>query len=678
MDLELSEYERIRADNIARNQEFLKSIGMDEVTTEIAQHQSKSGNKSDPTSRGVSKRKVLAIPVQPARRSSRVTIERLKSEDLSTLSQAEREKKEEELKNLIAAKAAASYAGSIMLENFGGAGDEEKYSRLPETPIPAIPPYNQPQVGDYRDKNGNIDEALIEEEKNSAEYKDWGQPILQSLRTLSIDMNTKQREYTSSEEFLSRMRKLQIASKDVAKVTENRVTSVWIHPATSKLLVAGGDKSGYFGLWDVDATEIEVDQNPENSDDEGNEKEGNRRKRAKTIQHSSQNLSNSPLKTRKYGNRYESNTGVGGVWKYRPHVGAIARIFCYPKSPESIYTVSYDGTVRMLDLHTESFIQKFEAPEGVEDMWFTDACEHMDVHANRHVSTLKSSPLKAVSSKKPSNKSNENQNQSNAENLLYVSRSDGFISLIDFRTSTKKYAWTCDIGYKVQSIQHWPTDENLLLTANAGMGTSSDTDGNNGYSGLLNIWDIRMLYNRSSTKGVPPAVVTFSGHSKSINAAYASPDGNYVLSVSQDSTIRCWAVGDALRAATGVVNESTSPVHKSAPTATKKTQHSTTTVQKIPFNWMNHDNHTGRWLSTFRPIWDPKSPHSFLLGSMGKPRCLELFDIMENQTGSTSKWYTLYNFKGESLASVVSRNAVHPTLDIIAAANSSGRIHVFR
>jgi len=37
----------------------------------------------------------------------------------------------------------------------------------------------------------------------------------------------------------------------VAKVTPSRVFSLAVHPGTSKLLVAVGDKWGALGLWDV-------------------------------------------------------------------------------------------------------------------------------------------------------------------------------------------------------------------------------------------------------------------------------------------------------------------------------------------------------------------------------------------------------------------------------------------
>jgi hypothetical protein len=106
---DLSEYELVRLDNIARNEEFLRSIGMNEVTNSInSQAQALTKAKSGASARGVSRRAAGGSTGNanaiPARRSSRVTLERLKNEDFSLLSSEEREKKEEELRKMQADK----------------------------------------------------------------------------------------------------------------------------------------------------------------------------------------------------------------------------------------------------------------------------------------------------------------------------------------------------------------------------------------------------------------------------------------------------------------------------------------------------------------------------------------------------------------------------------------------
>jgi WD40 repeat protein len=661
---DLSDYELIRAENIARNEQFLREIGMDEVTSELA-----SRTSSEVTKRGVTgKRKAPALP---ERRSSRVTIERLKGEDFSLLPEAERRKKEEELAAMIQAKTAATFSFSSSAE---GGGDDERWTRFSPEPIPALPPYNQPEAGSGR---GEEDDKELEKERASQEFIDWGRPILRTLAQYSTSpllASPSQSRPFSRDAYWSSTRALRTLPADVAKVAENRITAVWVHPSEQRLLVAAGDKSGYLGLWDVDAEDAAGKVGGGGGGGGG----GRGRKGQSALL---------------YGDKYASDCGVGGVFKYRPHVGNVARIFSYPTRPSGIHTVSYDGSVRVLDIESDplkpAFAQRFCAPEGLEEMWFTDACEYMSVHGNAHAASpaRPAKGTKATATADAAGAGAGAGSGTGSQDMLFVSRSDGYVCLIDFRARGGTYAWSFDSGYKVQSVQHWPTDENLILTAHAGKGAAGDA------AGSMNVWDIRKVGGGGSSRkassgaGAISPVLTFSGHSKSINAAYASPDGRYVLSVSQDNTIRCWGgMHEALRtgaeAASGAAKKSAAGGGGGGGGS-----------GGVRFTSKAHDNVTGRWLSTFRPQWDPKHPHAFLLGSMSQPRCLELFEIAEGSEGTKEKETqrpgdsatnitfsiaAAYVMRGDGLNSVVSRNYAHPTQHIIAAANSSGRVHVFR
>lgn len=89
-----------------------------------------------------------------------------------------------------------------------------------------------------------------------------------------------------------------------------------------------------------------------------------------------------------------------------------------------------------------------------------------------------------------------------------------------------------------------------------------------------------------------------------------------------------------------------------------------------PTRRVRHDNHTGRWLSTFMAQWHP-SMDIFVVGSMRKPRAIELFD---------SDGEELRAIEGESLTAVASRCCFHPCQDklILVGGNSSGRVTVVR
>ena len=84
------------------------------------------------------------------------------------------------------------------------------------------------------------------------------------------------------------------------------------------------------------------------------------------------------------------------------------------------------------------------------------------------------------------------------------------------------------------------------------------------------------------------------------------------------------------------------------------TSSSSSSSEKVQSYTTKHDNHTGRWLSTFRPTFDPKRPSSFVVGSMERPRKVEVFSVSDaNSPLSLSLTAAI---KAEFFASVCSRN----------------------
>jgi hypothetical protein len=219
---------------------------------------------------------------------------------------------------------------------------------------------------------------------------------------------------------------------------------------------------------------------------------------------------------------------------------------------------------------------------------------------------------------------------------MYVGNTNGTVGLVDFRSKKNSYEWCYETQHtKVNSVQQHPCDGNLLITS----GMSAN--------GVINIHDLR--------KAGPSwtAVKTLDEHTKSINAAYCSPDGEFIVSVGQDSTIRTW----------------------------KNFQHPD---EEIQWTATRHENHTGRWLSTLKPAFDPKTSATFVLGCMERPRRMEVFspyDTIYDASNPSNNQFSLnlltaiYN---DNLASVCSRNCFHPSLDIIVGGNSSGKVHILR
>ena len=93
--------------------------------------------------------------------------------------------------------------------------------------------------------------------------------------------------------------------------------------------------------------------------------------------------------------------------------------------------------------------------------------------------------------------------------------------------------------------------------------------------------------------------------------------------------------------------------------------------QLRPTHRIQHNNQTGRWLSTFMAKWHP-CEDLFIVGSMQRPRMMEIFD---GNCGELVK-----GVQGEALTAVASRCCFHPSSDklIVAGGNSSGRVTVAR
>ena len=84
----------------------------------------------------------------------------------------------------------------------------------------------------------------------------YGEEFMATLRSLS-DAASSEGDASaalSSDElgYAERMSQLTINEMGVAKVVPEKVYAVAVHPSSSKLLVACGDKRGNLGLWNVD------------------------------------------------------------------------------------------------------------------------------------------------------------------------------------------------------------------------------------------------------------------------------------------------------------------------------------------------------------------------------------------------------------------------------------------
>uniref|UniRef100_A0A3P9IKR3 WD repeat-containing protein 76 n=1 Tax=Oryzias latipes TaxID=8090 RepID=A0A3P9IKR3_ORYLA len=153
-------------------------------------------------------------------------------------------------------------------------------------------------------------------------------------------------------------------------------------------------------------------------------------------------------------------------------------------------------------------------------------------------------------------------------------------------------------------------------------------------SRAVNIYDSRCLKKTKSK-----AVSLLQGHTLGVSSAYFSPcTGNRVLTSCLDNNIRIY---------------DTSAMTSSSPLLTS----------------IRHDMQTGRWLSKLSAVWDPKQEDCFVVGSMMRPRRVQVF----HESGRL-----LHSFMdSENLNTVLSVTAFHPTRNAVLGGNASGRLHVF-
>ncbi|XP_044300806.1 WD repeat-containing protein 76 [Varanus komodoensis] len=186
---------------------------------------------------------------------------------------------------------------------------------------------------------------------------------------------------------------------------------------------------------------------------------------------------------------------------------------------------------------------------------------------------------------------------------LLVGMWDGGVAIVDQRTPGQSSELFADLNSKTRTVHVHPVSRHYFMTAGA-------RD--------VGIYDVRHLKNSGSRP-----VVSLSGHTKSVASAYFSPhSGNRVVTTCADNTLRVFG---------------TSCLSSLAPILTT----------------IRHNNNTGRWLTRFQTVWDPKRDDCFVVGSMSRPRQIQAF----HATGELVHTFS----SDDHLASVCSINAWHPS-----------------
>jgi hypothetical protein len=388
----------------------------------------------------------------------------------------------------------------------------------------------------------------------------------------------------------------------VAKVVPDRIYGMTVHPSREHLLVAAGDKQGYVGLWKVNDDTVKDD----NDDDTTN-----------------------TTKTTTTNN----DTTTPNVHRFKYHSGAAASLQ-WTRNGQSLFSTSYDGTCRMLDMATGTARCIFAASDEDKDesrqtipgygldeghsYWTQFGClDHRQ------------------------------------EDCCFITTSTGRLYHVDSRVNGRAGSVTLNhklSDKKLNSVSLHPNGH-ALVTA--------------GLDGRVCLWDVRTLAARrtksSATTAAQLPIASYHG-TKSINAAFFSPSGRTVVATTMHHRL------DLLRD----FHSATGTVHQAVPS-------------------IRHDNLTGRWLATFHAVWHP-TLDVFGVGSMARPRVVDIYTPATHKSSASNKnsndddhpsapvAFGHQALGGELLTAVASRLAFHPRTDrlVLAGGNSSGRVTIVR
>ena len=219
-----------------------------------------------------------------------------------------------------------------------------------------------------------------------------------------------------------------------------------------------------------------------------------------------------------------------------------------------------------------------------------------------------------------------------AGGALAVSRSDGAVVMLDPRVPSAAGASIVRLHEKkVFSADFSPAKPWLLATS------SLDR--------TVALWDIRMFSGSGGDSKKPkPKALTTLEHGLSVTAARFSQNGTKLLTTCNDDLLRVFSCGGSVGAdSVGKWSLSQS---------------------------IKHNNKTGRYLTPFQAEWVRGSDESFVCGSMGQPRGVDVF----NCDGSDADRLD----ESESVTAVVSLLAFHPTMPVLVGSNASGKAYIWR
>jgi len=271
--------------------------------------------------------------------------------------------------------------------------------------------------------------------------------LVKNLFELSDEKDVKRFHCSEEQSLASQLQNLKVDESDiVAKVCPERIYSVTCHPSTSMLVVAAGDKVGNLGLWSVDSEE----------------------------------------------------GGTDGVSLFKPHGGAINNLE-WNHDGSSLFSVSYDGSVREMDVEKQIFSEVFAAYDDSPE-YKTKLGYGIDQGYNYWIQY--------------------GILDHRQDRCMFLSTSTGDVIHIDLRAGSSGITFNQKgLSEKKINTVHLHPNGHTLATC--------------GLDRTVKLWDVRKFPITKTTK----APIAYQTHGRSIDSAFFSPSGKNIIATTKCDTL---------------------------------------------------------------------------------------------------------------------------------------------
>lgn len=329
------------------------------------------------------------------------------------------------------------------------------------------------------------------------------------------------------------------AQECVAKVLQDRIYSIALHPSQERLIAATGSKSGQLAFWDATAL-----------------------------------YTGEEVATR------EEGSTKSPYYLFHPHSGSLSTLRYNPGNWSQLLSSGYEGSIQCMDIVKGDFETVYSAPSDLDEQYISTFDWFLP----------------------------------DAGRVLAFSDMSGYVSILDRRQPQSAVQRFHLHTKKIGGLSVSPVNANLLATCSL--------------DNVVCVWDRRQMRAEDSK---PLAKFDYP---RAVTAVNFHP-----------------AIEDCL--VSTCYNDTVNLQHR--------------VLSDTPaITAVRHNNQTGRWITTFKAFWDPKSTSAqghVIVGDMNRG-----VDLIDGATGVT------HNFTSEYLTAQPAVNAAHQTLDLIVSGNASGKL----